>query len=149
MTTIAAPEVTLATAVASPAGTTTVSYPTGSVQADFTGANASATAYLLLNNNDRFEEADDDFDISYGASNVTITNKTTFTWPVGTKLLVGLAKVGGNADDLVALTDSSGGTASNTIADVPAAYTEATLANQLASLTAKVNQIIAVLKARL
>ncbi|MCZ4089337.1 hypothetical protein [Sinorhizobium psoraleae] len=48
---------------------------------------------------------------------------------------------------LTALTDSSGGTAGNTIADVPAAYTEATLANQLASLTAKINAIIAALKA--
>jgi hypothetical protein len=48
---------------------------------------------------------------------------------------------------LVALTDSSGGTPSNTIVDVPGAYTEATLANQLASLTAKVNAIIAALKA--
>lgn len=48
---------------------------------------------------------------------------------------------------LVALTDSSGGTASNTIADVPGAYNEATLANQIASLTAKVNAIIAALKA--
>lgn len=144
---VAAPEATLAAAVASPAGTTTVSYPTGYVQADFTGANAAANAYLLLNNNDRFEEVDDEFDISYGASNVTITNKTGFSWPVGTKLLVGLARVGGNADDLVKLTDSSGGTASNTIADVPASYTEATLANQLASLTQKVNQIIDVIKA--
>lgn len=48
---------------------------------------------------------------------------------------------------LVALTDSSGGTAGNTIVDVPGTYTEATLANQLASLTAKVNAIIAALKA--
>ena len=48
---------------------------------------------------------------------------------------------------LVALTDNSGGTASNTIVDVPATYTEATLANQIASLTAKVNAIIAALKA--
>lgn len=40
------------------------------------------------------------------------------------------------------LTDNSGGTAGNTIVDVPATYTEATLANQLASLTAKVNAII-------
>jgi mannose/fructose-specific phosphotransferase system component IIA len=47
---------------------------------------------------------------------------------------------------LVALTDSSGGTPSNTIVDVPATYTEATLANQIASLTAKVNAIIAALK---
>lgn len=48
---------------------------------------------------------------------------------------------------LVVLTDSSGGTASDTIVDVPGSYTEATLANQLASLTAKVNAIIAALKA--
>jgi mannose/fructose-specific phosphotransferase system component IIA len=48
---------------------------------------------------------------------------------------------------LVSLTDSSGGTPSNTIVDVPGSYTEATLANQLASLTAKVNAIIAALKA--
>lgn len=43
---------------------------------------------------------------------------------------------------LVVLTDSSGGTPSNTIADVPGSYTEATLANQIASLTAKVNALI-------
>ena len=48
---------------------------------------------------------------------------------------------------LVALTNSSGGTPSNTIVDVPAGYTEATLANQIASLTAKINEIIAALKA--
>lgn len=48
---------------------------------------------------------------------------------------------------LVSLTDNSGGTASDTIADVPGSYTEATLANQIASMTAKINAIIAALKA--
>lgn len=43
---------------------------------------------------------------------------------------------------ITVLTDSSGGTPSNTIADVPASYTEATLANQIASLTAKINALI-------
>ncbi len=43
---------------------------------------------------------------------------------------------------ITALTDSSGGTAGDTIVDVPAAYTEATMANQLASLTAKVNKLV-------
>lgn len=47
---------------------------------------------------------------------------------------------------LVALTDSSGGTPGNTIADVPASYTEATLANQLSSLAAKINAVVAALK---
>ena len=48
---------------------------------------------------------------------------------------------------LVALTNSSGGTPSNTIVDVPGSYTEATLANQIASLTATINESIAALKA--
>jgi len=43
------------------------------------------------------------------------------------------------------LTDNTGGTASSTLADVPAAYTEATLANQLASLAAKINAILGVM----
>jgi hypothetical protein len=46
---------------------------------------------------------------------------------------------------VTALTDNSGGTASDTIADVPATYTEATLADQIASLTAKINEIITAL----
>ncbi len=48
---------------------------------------------------------------------------------------------------LVSLTDNTGGTASNTLDDVPGSYTEATLANQLASLAGKVNAVIAALKA--
>jgi len=47
---------------------------------------------------------------------------------------------------IVSLTDSSGGTAGNTIVDVPAAYTEGTLANQIASLTAKVNAILVAMR---
>lgn len=47
---------------------------------------------------------------------------------------------------LVALTDSTGGTPGDTIVDVPASYTEATLANQLSSLAVKVNAVIAALK---
>lgn len=47
--------------------------------------------------------------------------------------------------NITPLTDNTGGTASDTLADVPAAYTEATLANQLASLAAKINSIITAL----
>jgi hypothetical protein len=47
---------------------------------------------------------------------------------------------------IASLTDNTGGTASDTLADVPGAYTEATLANQLASITAKVNGILAALR---
>lgn len=47
---------------------------------------------------------------------------------------------------IAALTDSSGGTPSDTLADVPTSYTEATLANQIASLAAKVNALTAAAK---
>lgn len=93
MAIVAAPEFTLAAAVASPAGTVTLGYPTGTTQASFTGANALATAYLLLNDNDRYEEVDDEFDIAYGASLITITNKTGYSWPAGTRVRAGLARV--------------------------------------------------------
>lgn len=56
--------------------------------------------------------------------------------------------VTGDPVTVALLTDNSGGTASNTIADVPAAYTEATLANQIASLTAKINAILTVMHAK-
>jgi hypothetical protein len=81
---------TLAVAVASPAGTVTLAYPSGFTQAMFIGANALGTAYLLRNDNDRFEEADDEFDISYGASDFTVTNKTGLTWAIGDTLTINL-----------------------------------------------------------
>lgn len=84
-------EITLGSPVASPAGTVVFAYPNGTAQADFTGANANPNAYLYLNDNDRFTEAADEFDITYGASNITVTNKTGFTWPVGTRLGINLA----------------------------------------------------------
>lgn len=43
------------------------------------------------------------------------------------------------------LTDNSGGTPSDTIADTPAAYDETYFANTIASLTAKINAIRAAL----
>jgi mannose/fructose-specific phosphotransferase system component IIA len=51
------------------------------------------------------------------------------------------------AAGIVSLTDNSGGTPSNTIPDVPAAYAEATFANIVASLTAKINALIDALEA--
>ena len=99
-----------------------VPYPTGTVQADFTGANASATAYLLLNDNDRFTEAADQFDISYGASFITITNKTGADWPIATKLTVGTAR-GAALADVTALAGTLTGTIDGTIADVAAVAT--------------------------
>ena len=52
---------------------------------------------------------------------------------------------GGLGGQIALLTDSSGGTASDTIADTPASYTEATLANTTASIVAKLNQLLRML----
>lgn len=45
------------------------------------------------------------------------------------------------------VTDSTGGTADSTLADVGATYTQATLNNNFADLAEKVNEILAALRA--
>lgn len=116
-------EYTLAAAVTSPAGTvTTVPYPTGRVQADYTGGNAATDAYLIINGNDRWTEAADNFDISYGASTITLTNKTGATWPIGTQITLGTARLAALAD-VTALAGTLTGTIDGTIADVAAVAT--------------------------
>lgn len=47
---------------------------------------------------------------------------------------------------IASLTDNSGGTANDTLQDVEATYTEATLANNFADLAAKINSILAALR---
>lgn len=136
---VTGPEFTLATAVTSPAGTVAFAYPTGYVQADFTGDFANTVAYMIVNGNDRYEEADDEFDISYGASTVTITNKTGATLPVGTTIQVGLSYAGEEgafitAAALASLTDSTTGTASDTLAATVGVNTIA-IPVQLAAMT--------------
>lgn len=86
-------EIVLASAVAV-AGTFTVDYPAGTTQATFIGANASATGIVIVNDNDKYTEADADVAFSYGASEVTITNNTGATLAAGSRLLVGLSSVG-------------------------------------------------------
>ena len=53
---------------------------------------------------------------------------------------------GTQASAIVALTDSTTGTADNTLADVGAAFNQATLNNNFADLAAKVNALIAAVK---
>jgi hypothetical protein len=52
--------------------------------------------------------------------------------------------MGAGRQHIKTLTDSSGGVVSttDTVVDVPASYTEATLAAQLATIVAKLNEVI-------
>lgn len=163
---VTAPEFTIASAVTSPAGTVAFAYPAGFVQADFTSANASPTAYLLLNDNDRYEEVDDEFDISYGASTVTLTNKVGYTWPIGTKVFVALARVSPSETFLQAAavpntTGTMTGTTDGVLADIApvataggntyadaAINTAITAANlQIKELQVKLNALLTSLRA--
>lgn len=60
--------------------------------------------------------------------------------------VIGNDRTDGSAAAITNLTDSSGGTANDTIEDVPAVYTEAALANNFADLAAKVNAILTALR---
>lgn len=61
---------------------------------------------------------------------------------VGLQRAMGSGRKDDEAPTIAKLTDNSGGTANDTLEDVPAAYDEAALANNFADLAAKVNAIL-------
>ena len=148
------PTIVLAAQVAN-AGTVTVAYPAGFAQADFIGANAAAnTGSAVLNGNEVFPEAVSGVRVNftYNAGDVTVTNNTGLAWPAGSTLRVQFGRAGNDRPGFtqgtaVASLATSVGTASDTIADVGGAFSQATLNNINASLALKVNQILIALRA--
>lgn len=142
----------LASAVAN-AGTVEVTYPSGSVQGDFTGVNASADGVVIVNDNEVYTEAASQVSISYGASSGTITNNSGVSWPAGSTIRVQFGQVGNDrpgfpSDAIAALTDSSGGTASTTLPAISATYSQIEVQNSIASLNAQMNRILIALRAQ-
>lgn len=141
---------TLAAAVADD-GTVVVT-PSGYVQANFTGANASATGKVIINDNDVYDEGDPGAEIAYGASNVTITNRSGVSWPAGAEMRVQFGQAGNDrpgfqpSSAIVSLTDNSGGTASDTIAAIGASYSQAEVRNAVASLSAKIDEVLTAMR---
>src|SRR6185437_7678876 len=76
---------------------------------------------------------------------VTVTNTTVVVGPCYSTFTTYQSGITGFG--ITSLTDSTGGTPGNTIGAVPGSYTQATLANQLSSLTVKINTILTLLKA--
>jgi hypothetical protein len=79
------------------------------VQANFTGANASATGQVAINDNDIYEEAEEDVAFTYGASTISVQNATGLTWPAGALIRVQAARTatpaaGGGGSSLTAAT---------------------------------------------
>ena len=77
---------TLASAVADDA-TFTIAYPSGYAQANFSKGQARSTGgYMIVNGNDRWSQADPGFSVSYGASNITVTNLTGASLAAGSTI---------------------------------------------------------------
>lgn len=74
----------LASAVADDA-TFTVAYPSGTAQGDFDkGLADTANSYVVLNKNDKIDYGHPSVEFTFGASNITVTNRSGYTWAAGT-----------------------------------------------------------------
>jgi hypothetical protein len=89
----------LASAVAN-AGTFDVAYPTGYSQGSFqNGLYKSATSYMIVNGNDRWDNTK--FSASFGASLITITNSTGATLAAGSTISINLDVQDGNLIEIL------------------------------------------------
>ena len=132
-------------AAVSATGTFDVPYASGFAQADFAASGTVDVSYSGVRTSCAW---------SAGASAITVT------WPagkpdlpVGTYFLDFDALAGDPLDGsaskaapTTSLTDNSGGTAADTIAAIGGTYSQAEVANAVASLATKVNAIITALK---
>lgn len=137
----------LASAVANN-GTFTVNYPSGMSQARLQGATGGR---MIVDNDLAYAQGASGFTVVYGASNMTVTNTTGGTLAAGSDILISFGRDTRNGSGVynppvmqagpVALTAATG-TASDTIADVGASFTQATLNNNFKSLADRINAII-------
>jgi hypothetical protein len=93
--------VVLASAVAD-SGTFTVSYPSGYTQADFTTGLAASGSYMIVNGNDKWTVAASKMSVSYGSSDITVTNSTGGSLAAGSEVALYFSLQDGN--DVVEIT---------------------------------------------
>lgn len=150
MRALAVTTVTLATDVANN-GTFTVSYPTGSNQALLRG---STGGRMVVDADASFGQGAGGFTAAFGASNITVTNTTGATLTAGRVITIsfgdptvaGRYETGARVTGIIDLT-ATVGTASDTIADATGAFSQTVLNNNFRSLSDKINQINAALRA--
>ena len=136
-------ELVLAAAVADNGTVTGIAYPSGTNQAFFTSGNASATGVAVLNGNDVYAEAATKVGITYGASTITLTNKSGVTWPAGSDVIL---QLGYATSDVVTVVEQPAIAILAALADSPA--TADALRDELqTTVVAKVNAILAALRA--
>jgi hypothetical protein len=134
-------------------GTFTVAYPTGLVQADLLG---STGGVLAVNANDIYTQAASGagtFSPAFGASTITITNNSGVTLTAGSTVIVSFG--GFNISDsaiqatgaAIANLTAASGTASDTVADVTASFSQTVLNNNFKSISDKLNAALNALRA--
>lgn len=149
MSAIANTTAVLASAVTN-TSTFTVSYPTGQTQASLIGS----TGGKVVVNGDLAYTQGSGFDFTFGSSNITVTNNTGATLAIGTSLILSFGRTEKSGKYVpvspqgapVSLTMTVG-TASDTIADVGAAFNQTTLNNNMRSLGTKINAVLTALAA--
>lgn len=130
--------VTPGTAVATD-GTIDFPYPSGyAAAARFSQDNEVLVIRGLQNT---LTQAADTFTVAYDGDSATVTYKDSTTIPAGTEVLLMIELADYSA--ITALTDNSGGTASNTIPAQTGSYVEATQETTVASLAGKINELVA------
>ena len=136
-------ELVLAAAVADDGTVTGIAYPSGTNQAFFTSGNASATGVAVLNGNDVYAEAATKVGITYGASTITLTNKSDVTWPAGSDVIL---QLGYATSDVVTVVEQPAIANLAALTDSPA--TADALRDELqTTVVAKVNAILVALRA--
>lgn len=88
--------VVLASAVADD-GTFTVAYPSGTSQLSFNAGLVGSSHYAVLNGNDRWAAGDPGISVSFGASEITVTNKSGYSWAAGTEVSLFFERKRGNS----------------------------------------------------
>lgn len=91
----------LAAAVAN-SGTFTVAYPSGTTQSTF-NAGLAGSPSIVINDNDTWTAAASKMSVTYGASDITVTNLSSTTWAAGSSFVLDLDRKDGNNVVILAL----------------------------------------------
>lgn len=86
----------LASTVTASGGTFTVSYPSGTSQADFDTGLAGPNSAIHINGNDKYVIGASALGLTFGASNITVTNNSTVAWAAGSSFVLNLDRQDGN-----------------------------------------------------
>jgi hypothetical protein len=77
-------------------GTFTVSYPSGTSQLSFNAGLAGTDHVMIVNGNDKWTAGDPGFSVSFGASDITITNLTGASLAAGSEITLQFDRKDGN-----------------------------------------------------